>query len=102
VVLGPSRDGGYYLIGLKAPEPALFEGMEWGSDTVCAATRDRIRRLGLSVTLLPEMEDVDRFSDVVSLRRKLETETTLRRLERTRRVIERMQDRLWMEARNGD
>jgi uncharacterized protein len=59
VVLGPTRDGGYYLIGLKKPCARLFAGIRWSTPVVLAQTRDRIRAAGLSVTLLPMLEDVD-------------------------------------------
>jgi uncharacterized protein len=44
----PSEDGGYVLIGLRRPEPSLFRAMAWGSDTVMAETRQRLRAAGLS------------------------------------------------------
>jgi rSAM/selenodomain-associated transferase 1 len=68
VVLGPSEDGGYYLIGLRRPVPELFTGMPWSSSTVAAETRARIRRLGLRLALLPGWFDVDRGEDLARLR----------------------------------
>jgi rSAM/selenodomain-associated transferase 1 len=68
VVLGPAEDGGYYLIGLRQPAPALFTEMVWGSSTVASETLARVRRLGLSLTLLPEWFDVDRGEDLARLR----------------------------------
>ena len=59
VVLGPAVDGGYYLIGLRAPCPALFAGIPWSTDAVLAETRGRIRRQKLTVLDLPVLEDVD-------------------------------------------
>lgn len=59
VVLGPALDGGYYLIGLKAPCPALFAGISWSTAAVRAQTRDRIERQKLRVVELPVLEDVD-------------------------------------------
>ncbi len=59
VVLGPSDDGGYYLIGLKKPEPRLFTGIDWSTERVCAQTRQRAAELGLEVALLPVGHDVD-------------------------------------------
>ena len=43
VVLGPSPDGGYYLVGLSAPQPALFQGPDWSSSTVLRDTRSEKR-----------------------------------------------------------
>ncbi len=64
VVLGPARDGGYYLVGLRRPAPALFENMEWSTATVLAKTLERAAFLGLSVQLLPALNDVDEPADL--------------------------------------
>lgn len=66
VVLGPASDGGYYLIGLRRPEPRLFAGIEWSTATVLATTQARIRECGLSCSLMEEKEDID---DLATLRR---------------------------------
>ena len=66
VVLGPARDGGYFLIGLRRPAPQLFAGIAWSSAEVLAQTLKRIKECGLSLALLGEKEDVD---DLESLRR---------------------------------
>jgi len=59
VVIGPSDDGGYYLIGMRKPQPRLFESIDWSTDRVCAQTLERAAELGLSVRLLPACYDVD-------------------------------------------
>jgi|JI10StandDraft_1071094.scaffolds.fasta_scaffold321600_2 rSAM/selenodomain-associated transferase 1 len=61
VVLGPARDGGYYLIGLGvvALRAALFEGIAWSTSAVLEQTLERCRAAGLAVALLPEEEDID-------------------------------------------
>jgi hypothetical protein len=64
VVVGPARDGGYYLLALKRPEPGLFTGIAWSTDTVLQATLERARSLGLSVQLLETRSDVDTAADV--------------------------------------
>jgi uncharacterized protein len=71
VVLGPAEDGGYYLIGLARPAPALFEDIAWSTDAVLEATRARARRLGLREHLLPAWYDVDTAADLDRLRRDL-------------------------------
>lgn len=71
LVLGPSEDGGYYLIGLRSPCPALFEDMPWGTSAVFARTFDRARRLGLRVACLATWFDVDTGSDLERLRAEL-------------------------------
>jgi rSAM/selenodomain-associated transferase 1 len=59
VVLGPSQDGGYYLIGLKRPHPSLFERIAWSTADVLAHTIERAAEMDLPVSLLPEWYDVD-------------------------------------------
>jgi len=71
VVLGPCEDGGYYLIGLAAPQPALFEGIPWSTDAVLALTVEKARRHDLSVHLLPPWFDVDTEADLRRLRAAL-------------------------------
>lgn len=63
-VLGPAEDGGYVLIGVRRPEPALFAGVEWGSDQVLAQTRTRIAALGWKLFELPTLWDLDRPEDL--------------------------------------
>jgi len=66
VVLGPSDDGGYYLIGLKKPHRELFEQIDWSTELVLTQTMQRATKNGLEIKLLPTEYDVD---DVGSLRR---------------------------------
>jgi rSAM/selenodomain-associated transferase 1 len=66
VVLGPSDDGGYYLIGLKKPHRQLFEQIDWSTERVLKQTIECATRIGLEVELLPTGYDVD---DHASLRR---------------------------------
>ena len=72
VVLGPSEDGGYYLIGLGAPAPELFVDMPWSAATVYAATLTRARAGGRRIFVLPTWFDVDRAADLVRLSRASE------------------------------
>lgn len=66
-VLGPARDGGYVLIGLRRPLPALFQDIDWGTSRVLAQTLDRIARMELRLTLLEEQWDVDESADLALL-----------------------------------
>jgi rSAM/selenodomain-associated transferase 1 len=66
VVLGPSDDGGYYLIGMKRNHPQLFERVDWSTERVLEQTKQRARELGLEISLLPAGYDVD---DAATLRR---------------------------------
>jgi uncharacterized protein len=64
-VLGPSTDGGYYLLGLKAPHRRLFEEVSWSSERVARQTLQRAAEIALDVHILPAWYDVD---DAASLR----------------------------------
>jgi uncharacterized protein len=66
VVLGPSDDGGYYLIGVKKPHRHLFEQVDWSTERVLNQTMQRATESGLEAKLLPTGYDVD---DDASLRR---------------------------------
>jgi rSAM/selenodomain-associated transferase 1 len=70
VVVIPAEDGGYVLIGLRAPHAALFTGMEWGTVTVMAETRRRLQSLTLTWRELPTLWDIDRPEDLERLRRE--------------------------------
>jgi hypothetical protein len=71
VVLIPAEDGGYVLIGARAPYPQLFTGMTWGADTVLAETRKRIAALGLKAIALSPLWDVDSEGDLARMEREL-------------------------------
>lgn len=63
VVMGPAADGGYWLIGLRTPQPALFARMSWGGETVFEETRRRAEELGLTVAVMRELRDIDTVAD---------------------------------------
>ncbi len=76
VVLGPSADGGYYLIGLARPRagdpmPDLFTGIRWSSAWTRADTVAAAERCGLRVELLDVWRDVDDAADLAALRTEL-------------------------------
>ena len=64
LVVGPARDGGYYLLGVKQPCAALFQDIPWGSGKVMERTLDRASQLSMPFFLLPELDDVDRPEDL--------------------------------------
>ena len=66
LILGPSDDGGYYLIGMKRAHPRLFEEIAWSTADVLAQTIERAREINLDVGLLPAWYDVD---DAAALKR---------------------------------
>ena len=59
VVLGPSDDGGYYLVGLKKTHHRLFQQIDWSTDRVLEQTIEAAREINLPVHLLPTWYDVD-------------------------------------------
>jgi rSAM/selenodomain-associated transferase 1 len=63
VALGPTHDGGYYLLALSQPRPELFEGVAWSTPAVLPATLARASSLGLRVALLETLRDVDTLDD---------------------------------------
>lgn len=71
VVIGPTEDGGYCLLGLTRPVPEVFENMEFSVDTVFAETLRRLDGTGMPVVVLPEWYDVDDAADLERLRNEL-------------------------------
>lgn len=71
IVLGPSRDGGYYLIGLKEPCLDLFKGIRWSAKTVFLDTLRKIKKLKKTLSLLPYWYDVDEPSALERLKQDL-------------------------------
>jgi len=64
LVLGPALDGGYYLVGLSRSLPELFQGIPWGTSEVFSDTLKIAKPLGVSVSLLPMLSDIDRPEDL--------------------------------------
>lgn len=71
VVLGEALDGGYWCIGLSAPQPELFRGMPWSQPGLAAMTREKARSLGLRVAERPKRRDIDRKEDLMQLPEEL-------------------------------
>jgi uncharacterized protein len=67
VVLGPTEDGGYYLIGLRQSHRELFERMPWSTSQVFPETRRRCQQSGLTVTCTESWYDVDTAEDLTRL-----------------------------------
>ena len=67
LVLGPSLDGGYYLIGLSRTAPELFREMPWSTPDILTLTRTKAHALGLNAALLEPQRDVDTIDDVLAL-----------------------------------
>lgn len=71
VVLGPCADGGYYLIGLRQPQPRLFHGVPMSTPVVVQMTLAIAAELGLRTALLPAWYDVDTAAELEQLRAEL-------------------------------
>jgi rSAM/selenodomain-associated transferase 1 len=71
IVLGPSDDGGYYLIGLKHPHPEPFRNITWSTPSVLAETLQQCREATLEVITLPTWYDVDDAQTLAILQAEL-------------------------------
>jgi rSAM/selenodomain-associated transferase 1 len=65
-VIGPSRDGGYYLIALSHPCSFLFKDLPWSTSEIFEKTIEILDKKGLSYKLLPEFEDIDTYKELNS------------------------------------
>jgi uncharacterized protein len=63
IVVGPSTDGGYYLLGMNAPATDLFDGIAWSTGDVLSQTLRKARSMRLTYALLPELADIDTEED---------------------------------------
>ncbi|MCA9209075.1 MAG: TIGR04282 family arsenosugar biosynthesis glycosyltransferase [Planctomycetales bacterium] len=67
VVLGPSEDGGYYLVGASHCTPNIFDDVAWSTHSVWPETMHRVEQLGLRIATLDERFDIDEASDLQRL-----------------------------------
>lgn len=72
VVLGPTEDGGYYLIGVRAAHRALFEGVPWSTSAVLEVTLRQAAAAGLRTICTPAWFDVDTPDDLQRLQKELD------------------------------
>ena len=63
-VLGPTFDGGYYLLGMKKLIPEIFQNKPWSTDQVAAKTIEDFKNLNLNYFLLEKLHDVDEAEDL--------------------------------------
>lgn len=68
VVIGPSTDGGYYLLGMKKLHPTLFHHKDWSTSKVLEQTIEDVKQKRLICFLLPELTDVDEEKDLDTMR----------------------------------
>ena len=64
LVVGPARDGGYYLLALDRPRPLLFDAIPWSTSAVLSATAERAAVLGLRLSVLEPLADIDTLDDL--------------------------------------
>ena len=87
--LGPAEDGGYGLIGLRRPESTVFEGMAWGTDSVCAETARAMNKCFENWQLLSLLWDVDRPEDLERYNNQTATGQNASCLPSTRELFQR-------------
>lgn len=64
VVIGPAKDGGYYLLGMQKPYKELFMNKQWSTENVLLDTLLDVSRLNISMKLLPTLSDIDEEKDL--------------------------------------
>lgn len=72
LMIGPSTDSGYYLIGANGKVPDIFTGVAWGTEKVLSETLARVKRVGATLEVLPVWYDVDRYDDLLFLKTHLD------------------------------
>lgn len=74
VVIGPSVDGGYYLLGMRERCFDIFTEIEWSTPTVLASTIAHLERQGIEFTMLEPLADVDELNSLLALEEKMTRE----------------------------
>lgn len=82
VVFGPSRDGGYYLVGLKIPVLKIFQGIKWSTSSVLEKSLCKAKKAGKSVYLLKPWQDIDCCEDLNRLKTTLKNKTDIAKYTR--------------------
>lgn len=89
IVLGPSRDGGYYLVGMNRRTPEMFQSMRWSHDQVLSQTLAKLAALGIKADFMPPWFDIDTVDDLRCLQSS--TDPSLRdRLKHTLRLLPKL------------
>jgi len=99
VCIGPTDDGGFYLLGMNAFWPEPFQGMSYSHEDVFSDTLARIKSLAADVTVLPQWYDVDSPSDLRRLRRDVQTSTV--EAARTRQMLKEVEPEVLGRAPSG-
>ncbi len=74
IVIGPAKDGGYYLIGMSKYVPEVFEGIDWSTSNVLKQTIGKINESGKTFYLLKELSDIDTIEDWVRIKKRFEND----------------------------
>lgn len=77
LTLGPTEDGGYYLVGTRRRVRGLFENVAWSTSFACSQTLSNGQQLGLRPLLLPRWYDIDTFDDLLRLRQEFKDDLRL-------------------------
>ena len=98
IVMGPSADGGYYLVAFNAAafEESVFEGIQWSTPRVLAETLEKADRRGLRAFLLFELEDIDDLDD---LKRFYETQSPRGSGSHTLRCVDAHKEKIYGKVR---
>jgi uncharacterized protein len=90
LMLGPSTDGGYYLIAMTGKVSEVFDGITWGTEQVLDETLNRVKKAGVSLELLPVWYDVDFPEDLKFLKTHLEliTQSGLCEVGKTKKILD--------------
>lgn len=94
LVLGPTLDGGYYLIGMNRPIPELFTDIPWSTANVCSITHRKAEALGLSVGMTSPLRDLDTLEDLHHLTQALNRSSKTPISKRTAGVLRTLSARL--------
>jgi len=87
--LGPTQDGGFYLIGMSAYYPQLFDDMTYSHSRVFTDTLARAERTDAHLTILPQWYDVDTPTDLTRMLADLEADTT--EAPNTQRIVHQLE-----------
>jgi hypothetical protein len=85
LIFGPSKDGGYYLVGLKMPVRNIFQGIKWSTSSVLQESLLKAKKANKSVYLLKPWQDVDCCEDLNRLEENLKNKTDI--AQHTRRWL---------------
>ena len=75
-VLGPSQDGGYYLMALKSPHFKLFTGIDWSTSSALKQTLQKAKKLKLKTYLLHKREDIDTINNLKNISKRIKNTKT--------------------------